>query len=136
MTLTRKELSRSRLNDWVSIAELGLFVVHEEGCQRDCPGSICVLWPESFAHEVSDHLYFGGRSRGGSRIYEGHHAQKPTRSRAVRAPYFDCLERLHQSAEGRFHQTRLLISSSSSVMIGTSPPTSPSASSRFSREWW
>ena len=85
-TLTRKELSRSRPHSWIGITEFGLFIV---GCGEECkrgswPRPVCILWPESPAHEMGDHLDLGSGCRGGSRQDEGYHTQKPTQNRVVR----------------------------------------------------
>ena len=79
-TLTRKELSRSRLHDWIGITEFGLFIVgYGEECSRGSwPRPIFVLRPESSAHELGDYLDLGSGCRGGSGQDDGYHAQKPT----------------------------------------------------------
>lgn len=71
-TLTREELSRSCLHDWVSIAKIRLVNRCGEGGRGICSRLIRILGPESSANEMSDHLYFRGCGRGRSCQYEGY----------------------------------------------------------------
>lgn len=79
-TLTRKELSRSYPHDRIGITEFGLFIVGygEECKRRSWPRPVSILWPESPAHEVVNHLDLRSGCCCGSRQDEGDHAQKPT----------------------------------------------------------